>query len=138
MPASRQMAQPVILLAAILFTAIAMAPIAASAADLGAEIANAEMHAGLAAQASDVSTVHMHLHHALNCLVGPGGSGFDAKELNPCQGGGNGAIPDESDAAKKTALQGAAAMATEGISAADLSTAQHDAASVASMLKAVK
>ena len=116
----------------------ALAPIGATAADLGAEIANAEMHAGLAAQGSDVATVHMHLHHTLNCLVGPNGIGFDAKELNPCQGDGTGAIPDETDAAKKTALQNAVAKATDGISASDLSTAQHDAGAVASMLKAVK
>jgi hypothetical protein len=129
----RHMAQ-----AAALFTAMALAPAGAVAADLGAEIANAGMHAGLAAQGSDVATVHMHLHHTLNCLVGPSGSGFDAKELNPCQGDGNGAIPDESDAGKKKALQDAAAKATDGLAANSLSTAQHDAASVASMLKAVK
>jgi hypothetical protein len=117
---------------------VALAPVTAYAADVGAEIANAEMHAGLAAQGTDVATVHMHLHHTLNCLVGPNGSGFDAKELNPCQGDGNGAIPDETDAGKNKALQDAAAKAADGISASDLSTAQHDAAAVASMLKSVK
>lgn len=122
----------------VLGAAATLASVGAFAADVGAEIANAEMHAGLAAQGSDVATVHMHLHHTLNCLVGPGGSGFDAKELNPCQGDGNGAIPDETDAAKKATLQNVAAKAAEGIAASDLSRAQHDAGSVASMLKAVK
>ena len=42
-----------------------------------------------AAQATDLNTVHMHLHHALNCLVGPNGKGFDAKEMNPCAHAGN-------------------------------------------------
>jgi hypothetical protein len=124
--------------AAIIFATVALVPLTAAAADLGAEISNAGMHAGLAAQGSDLATVHMHLHHTLNCLVGPDGAGFDPKELNPCQGDGNGAIPDESDAAKKKALQDAVTKATAGIGASDLATAQHDAASVASMLKAVK
>jgi hypothetical protein len=124
--------------AAIILAVVAFAPLTAAAADLGAEISNAGMHAGLAAQGSDVTTVHMHLHHTVNCLVGPSGNGFDPKQLNPCQGDGNGAIPDESDAGKKKALQDAAAKAQDGIAASDLATAQHDAASVASMLKAVK
>ena len=123
---------------ATLFTAMSLAPLGAFAADVGAEIANAEMHAGLAAQGSDVATVHMHLHHTLNCLVGPNGSGFDAKELNPCQGDGDGAIPDETDAAKKKALEDVAAKAISGIAASDLTTAQHTAGDVASALKSIK
>jgi hypothetical protein len=118
--------------------AIVTLPIAARAADVGAEIANARMHAGLAAQASSVAMVQTHLHHAINCLVGPGGAGFDAKQLNPCQSDGNGAIPDETDAAKKKALQAAADEATAGLGATDLATAQKDASSVASMLTNVK
>ena len=76
----------------------------AFAADLGSEITNAQTHAGLAAKAADINGVHMHMHHALNCLVGPGGDGFDAKQMNPCAQSGNGAIPDEMDAAKKAKL----------------------------------
>ncbi len=117
---------------------MAAAPFAARAADLGAEIANAHMHAGLAAQASDVATVHSHLHHTLNCLVGPKGTGFDARELNPCANDGNGAIPDETDAGKKTAPQAAADKATAGIAASDLAGAQKEAAAVANMLAKVK
>ena len=110
----------------------------AMAADVGSEIMNARMHAGLAAQAADLATVHAHLHHAVNCLVGPKGTGFDAKELNPCQNNGNGAIPDETDAAKKKALEAAADKATTGIQAGDLATARTDASSVATMLGSVK
>ena len=50
-------------------------------------------HAGYAAAAADIAGVHAHLHHALNCLVGPGGNGFDAKEINPCAHAGNGSFP---------------------------------------------
>ena len=32
----------------------------------------------MAAKAADLKTTQMHLHHAVNCLVGPGGKGFDA------------------------------------------------------------
>jgi len=118
--------------------AIVTLPIAARAADVQAEIANARMHAGLAAQASSVAMVQTHLHHTINCLVGPGGPGFDPKALNPCQGDGNGAIPDEPDAAKKKALQAANDEATAGLGATGLASAQKDASSVASMLTNVK
>jgi hypothetical protein len=65
-------------------------------ADASSETVTAATHAELAAGASDLNGVHMHLHHALNCLVGPGGRGFDPKELNPCAQSGKGAIPDTS------------------------------------------
>ncbi len=106
------------------------------AADLKGEIVNAETHAGLAAKAADLDGVHMHLHHTLNCLVGPGGTGFDAKQMNPCANSGNGAIPDTADAAKRKSLEAAAAKATSGIAQANLASAQKDATEAAAMLKA--
>jgi hypothetical protein len=69
-------------------------PVYAFAADPAQEAATAAVHAGLAAQAATIEQVHMHLHHTVNCLVGPKGQGFDAKEANPCQKLGDGAIPD--------------------------------------------
>ena len=67
----------------VTFVALAGAPLlfaatAFAAVDLGSEINNAATHAGLAAQAADINGVHTHMHHALNCLVGPKGDGFDA------------------------------------------------------------
>ena len=47
---------------------------------------------------------HKHLQHAVNCLVGPNGKGFDAAAGNPCGKAGNGAIPDSTDAAQKAKL----------------------------------
>lgn len=108
----------------------------ANAADAKGEIATAATHAGLAAQAANIDGVHMHLHHALNCLVGPNGMGFDAKQLNPCANSGNGAIPDTTDAAKKAKLQTAADKAKTGIAATDIATAKKDATDLAAMLKA--
>src|SRR5699024_1305981 len=74
---------------------------AQAASQLDAEIDTAHQHAGLAQGASDVDAVHMHLHHVINCLVGEQGNAFDADEANPCQGKGNGAIPDASDSELK-------------------------------------
>ena len=95
---------------AILFATVAGLALlpAAALADGPSEITNGAAHAGLAAGSLDVAGVHTHLHHALNCLVGPGGKGFDAKEMNPCAQAGSGAIPDTADATKKAALEVAA------------------------------
>jgi hypothetical protein len=124
---------------AIMFaTATGLASIPASAADVNAEITTAATHAGLAAQASDIATVHTHLHHTINCLVGPGGQGFDAKELNPCANSGSGAIPDSTSASSKQALQGALVKANNGLAATDLATAQAEAKATSSILKTVK
>ncbi|MGZ5927867.1 MAG: hypothetical protein ACXWLX_01520 [Rhizomicrobium sp.] len=99
----------------------------AFAADLGSEITNAQTHAGLAAKAANLDGVHMHLHHALNCVVGPAGEGFDAKQMNPCAQSGNGAIPDSTDAAKKAKLETAKTQLMQGIAATDLKAAQASA-----------
>lgn len=118
-------------------SAIALATVttAAFAADAGKEVATAAQHAGLAAQATIVDTVHAHLHHTVNCLVGPTGAGFDAKQMNPCQGMGNGAIPDTADAGKKTALTEALATANAGLAASDLAAATKAAADTEAALK---
>ncbi len=122
------------LVGAAIATLLALPPCAALA-DVHSEIVNAGMHAGFAAGSSDIAGVHAHLHHTLNCLVGPGGSGFDAAEINPCAQAGNGAIPDTADAAKKAALEAAAAKARAGIAAADLASAKKDASDAREMLK---
>jgi len=118
--------------------AASLFPLPVLAADVSAEITNAAMHAGYAAEATDIATVHSHLHHTVNCLVGPSGQGFDAKELNPCANNGTGAIPDSTGASAKQALQAALAKANSGLSATDLATAQQDATAAQASLKAVK
>ncbi len=78
----------------------------ARAAELGKEIAIATEHARYAAGSSTIGTVHMHLQHTINCLVGLQGEGYDSKVLNPCAGIGNGAIPDaRNQATQAQALQ---------------------------------
>jgi hypothetical protein len=119
---------------ALIAASFAFAPPAALA-DAASETVTAATHADLASKASDIKGVHTHLHHTLNCLVGPGGTGFDAKELNPCANAGKGAIPDTSDAAKQKSLNEAADKARAGIMAADLKTAQSDARDASALLK---
>lgn len=112
-------------------------PTAAFAADAAKEVATAATHAGLAAKSADLGGVHMHLHHTVNCLVGPNGNGYDVHSLNPCAADGAGAIPD-SVAGKKPALEAAAATARSGIAATDLKVAQKAASDAEAALNAAK
>ena len=118
--------------APVLFAATAFA------ADLGSEINNAAQHAGLAAQAANINGVHQHMHHALNCLVGPQGDGFDAKEMNPCAQSGGGAIPDETDAMKKTKLMAARDNLSKGIALTDISAAKASASAAQASIESAK
>ena len=99
----------------------------ALAASLSAEIANARTHANNAANAATIDAAHMHMHHALNCLVGPKGDGYDASQMNPCASAGDGAIPDQTDAAKKAKLESAKAALVKGLGQSDLKAAQDSA-----------
>jgi hypothetical protein len=119
---------------------LALAALAAPAAfaDAHSEVVQAETHAGLAAKADTLDGVHQHLHHALNCVVGPKGTGYDAKEMNPCANAGNGAMPDTTDAAKKKSLQAAADELTAAIAMTDEAKAKAGATKAATMLKAAE
>ncbi len=114
---------------------VAALPASALAADPAQEAATGAVHAGLAAQATTIEQVHMHLHHTVNCLVGPTGQGFDAKEANPCQKLGNGAIPDTTDSATKAKLTTALASAQAGLKSEDLSAAKKSATEAQAALK---
>lgn len=107
-------------------------------ADAMSEITTASQHAGFAAKAPNLTQTHMHLHHAVNCLVGPEGTGFDKAVMNPCAKEGNGAIPDESNSATKTKLQNIVAEAQDGIASSDEAVAKKDASSVESQLKKIE
>ncbi len=124
-------------IAAVFAATAAFWPMAASAGS-ASETVTAATHAGLAAKAADINGVHMHLHHALNCLVGPAGKGFDKTNLNPCANAGKGAIPDATNADTKEALEKAADKARAGIASHDAATARNDATDAEEMLKAVK
>ncbi|MGD0143948.1 MAG: hypothetical protein ABSC92_12380 [Rhizomicrobium sp.] len=119
----------------IVAASVAFLPAAAMAADLKAEITTAGQHAGMAAAAADIATVHMHLHHTINCIVGPNGPGYDAKEMNPCQNQGAGALVDATNVSTRASLQTAVTQAQAGLAANDLATAQKDATAAAATLK---
>ncbi len=67
---------------------------AAGATGLQDELKTAITHAGFAAKYDSLNEVTLHLHHVLNCLVGPSGTMYDAGAGNPCQGQGNGILTD--------------------------------------------
>lgn len=67
---------------------------AGATGDPSTELKTAMAHAGFAAKSETLQAVTMHLHHTLNCLVGPQGERFDAAAENPCRGQGNGYLPD--------------------------------------------
>ncbi|MGO2136936.1 MAG: hypothetical protein ACTH3S_16075 [Marinobacter sp.] len=107
----------------------------ALAADMAPQVKTAAVHAGLASQAADVKGVHTHLHHTLNCLVGPDGDDFDSDEMNPCGDMGKGAIPDNKDDDMKKKLEGAVEKANSGLDTDDYDEAKAAAMSVQKMLE---
>src|SRR5437763_14473027 len=94
----------------------------------------AAQHAGLAANAANINVVRTHLHHVLNCLVGPGGDGFDAMPGNPCAMAG-GAIPQTTNAEEKTKLLNVAQQVRGGIGAQDMAAAKKIATDAQNALK---
>ena len=107
-------------------------------ADLSSALSTAQTHAGMAATQTDIMKVHMHLQHAVNCLVGPSGTGFDASMGNPCAKAGNGAIADSTDAAQKAKLQKIADDAKMGVGNSDLAASQASAKATADAIAAAK
>lgn len=118
--------------AAALLTAITLP---AFAGDYAKEVTTAAAHAGYAAASTTIANVHMHLHHTINCIVGPTGAGFDANEMDPCKDQGDGAIKDTMDPAKQQILNDAVTKAESGLATDDLPTATMDAGAVQTMLK---
>jgi hypothetical protein len=125
-----------------LAAALSLLTAPALAADLRGEIVNAGEHAEYAAEATDIKTAHDHLHHTLNCLVGPNGQGFDKTAINPCAHAGNGIIPDSTDATLTAEFEKDAAKAREGLATDDLAKAKAAATtlsvSIVATLKKVK
>ena len=116
-------------------------PLAAQAAGANAaaskQVATAAAHAGMALGASDLDMVHAHLHHVVNCLVGPSGKAFDAKAADPCKDMGQGAIVDaKGDAPMQARLHSALSEAEHGLKTTTLESAHADAKKVMSTLQA--
>jgi hypothetical protein len=110
-------------------------PPASADTDVNKEVSTAAQHAEFAASAKDMKTTQMHLHHVVNCLVGPQGQGFDISFGNPCSGQGSGAIPDTADATKKASLQQALQQTLDGLKQSDMAAAQKNATAAQGLLK---
>jgi hypothetical protein len=125
-------------LAALLSAGLALgAPATALAAGKAQiEIRTAAEHSEFASQSADVSQVHMHLHHVINCLEGSGGKDFDAAAGDPCKGQGNGALNDLGNAAKQRAmLEKALDLAKQGTKTASYEEARKAASTVHEVLR---
>lgn len=98
----------------------------AAGGSLQDEFKTAVTHAGFAAKYDTLKEVTVHLHHVLNCLVGPKDSKmFDSAAGNPCQGQGNGILPDiQSNKDKYTEAWWAAHLADEAITMKNLDQAK--------------
>ena len=107
-------------------------------ADLAGELSTAQTHAGMAATQADIAMAQKHLQHAVNCLVGPSGAGFDAAAGNPCGKAGNGAIADTMDASQKAKLTKIAADAKMGVGSTDLAMVQKSAKDTADAVAGAK
>ncbi|MGH8370944.1 MAG: hypothetical protein ACRESC_08170 [Gammaproteobacteria bacterium] len=120
---------------AALVSALSLAT-AFAAGDAAKESATAEVHAQLATASKDINMVHAHLHHVLNCLVGPEGKLFDPKAEDPCKGMGDGALNDLTGSPvvhKK--LERAVKYAERGIRDTDYAKAQAAATRTLKLLK---
>jgi hypothetical protein len=130
--------KPSVRLLAVALLALSL-PIAAQAANAGKEIATAATHAGLAAKADTLAKVHLHLHHTINCLVGPKGKAFDPKAGNPCDGQGNGALNDlSSKSDHKKTVQNALALAETGVQMRSLKATKGVAEAIHNLLAKTK
>lgn len=138
---SRQYAVVAIGLALGIATAFAAAPTAATTAREG--IANAKVHAGVAAKIDTLDGVHLHLQHAINCLEGPHGAQYSAKaealSAYHCDGVTVGAVADPKAGAQVQKLaRKAVAEAAAGIAATEVAAAHADAAAVVKTLNAAE
>lgn len=124
---------PIFLLALVL----PLATLAAGSSDAASKQARtASAHAGMALAAKDLKVAHMHLHHVINCLVGPASKAFDASQADPCKGLGQGALVDaRGDVVTEARLHTALMDAERGVKATTLDDAHADAQKVLTTLQ---
>ncbi|MFZ0501672.1 MAG: hypothetical protein WAU49_04220 [Steroidobacteraceae bacterium] len=107
----------------------------AQGGDVAKELATARAHAQLAEASQSMVVAKMHLHHVINCLVGPHAEGFDAAAGNPCKGMGEGAAKDAQVNRMRTTywtgqVRHALSYANSGIAAKNLADVHKAAAGV--------
>lgn len=124
---------------AFLFACVALpySMLATSAQEMAQqERQTAAQHANFATKAMSISETHLHLHHVINCLVGPGGADFDAGSGNPCKGQGNGALNAMNlSMEEKQTLERALALAKQGTEINNQEAAHDKAQAVKELLQ---
>lgn len=114
--------------------------------DVKKELQTAFFHASeLAQKGNAVAASKLHVQHVINCLEGPAGANYKQEAGYPCQGQGNGIIPDlkqavaakmpGADAALKEANL-AWTLATQAVTKNDVNEVQPWAKVVSQHLKA--
>jgi len=99
------------------------------------EISTAIEHAEFSVKANNTATIHLHLHHVVNCLVGENGKQFYAAAGDPCKGMGKGAINDASSAALRARLEKILSVAEKGLKEKEFTRAHKTASLVKRMLR---
>lgn len=129
------MTKRILVLTSALVLMLGFATAAWAEGNAAKEIKTAHAHALMAQGASSLDMAHTHLHHVINCLVGPNGDSFDAAAGNPCKGMGNGAIADASgNTALESKLKNALGHAQAGVQADQLGAVhKHASEAVASL-----
>lgn len=123
----------------VLSAAALVATPALAAGNARHEISTAIEHSGYASQVKSTAKVHLHLHHVVNCLVGPHGRGFYPPAGDPCQGMGNGALNDLSGrSAVRSELETALREAKAGLRENGFSAAHATALRVRKTLQAAQ
>ncbi|HEX7325028.1 MAG TPA: hypothetical protein VF292_06715 [Rhodanobacteraceae bacterium] len=114
-----------------------------AAGNASREVATALIHANVAAKVDALSGVHLHLHHVLNCVLGPHSKEYsaaaEAVSANPCKGLGDGALPDAAhDTLAQRELRNAAHAAERGVASSNLAVAHREARTVVAALDAAQ
>jgi len=79
---------------ALAVPAFGLQTVRAAETGMGEELKTAIAHAGFAQKYDSMKEVSLHLHHVVNCLVGPNDPMFDKASGNACEGQGNGIMPE--------------------------------------------
>ncbi len=98
-------------------------------------------HAGFAAAGDTAAYVDQHLGHALNCIEGRQGPNFNARWGHPCEGQGEGLLPDLRNDPKGRAwllvAEAAGQLALRGLKSGDLAQKKNAARGTAALLQLV-
>ena len=116
-------------------------------ASIGEELTIAQTHALLAFRGGGrgergIATAKTHIHHVINCLVGPGGDGYDVTPplMDPCAADktNKGALNDATSPAQKQKVQAAIDLAKANLAITDNARMQEQATALADAIGAAK